>query len=245
MMNIDLFLTSLYVEVDDFLKTQPAEKLPGPDCKLAKSEAMTLLIFSQWRRFSSERDFYRFAEKELLSAFPNLPSREQLNRQFRHLDYDVCNFFQHLAAILDSEDALYEALDASFVLGSNQADEDRKLCRATHQSGCDAKTNAVVTRNCKRRGFGWLFAEAKIGFSNRLGWFEGLKLLMSTTPDGLITGFGLASASEKEQPMAETFFHLRSHPDDNCPEIGSCKNSLYYPVDICLVSISTKWRSQT
>lgn len=82
MMDIDLFLTALYVEVDDFLTTQPAEKLPGPDCKLTKSEAMTLLIVSQWRRFSSDRDFYRFAlagvavynfpETELLSAFPNL-----------------------------------------------------------------------------------------------------------------------------------------------------------------------------
>jgi hypothetical protein len=151
MMDIDLFLTSLYVEVDDFLTTQPVSKIPGPDCKLTKNEAITLLLFSQWRRFSSERDFYRFAEKELLSAFPNLPSREQLNRQFRHLDSDVCHFFQHLAFTLDADNALYEALDAS----------------------------AVVTRDCKRRGFGWLFSEANIGFSNRLGWFEGLKLLMS------------------------------------------------------------------
>jgi hypothetical protein len=189
MMDIDLFLTALYVEVDDFLKTQPVDKKPGPDCKLTKSEATTLFIFSQWRRFSSERDFYRFAQAELLSAFPNLPSREQLNRHFRHLHYDVCYFFQHLANILNADDALYEALDAS----------------------------AVVTRDCKRRGFGWLFSEANIGFSNRLGWFEGLKLLLSTTPDGVITGFGIASASEKDQPMAETFFYLRSHPSLNCP----------------------------
>jgi hypothetical protein len=189
MMDIDLFLTALYVEVDDFLKTQTVDKKPGPDCKLTKSEATTLFIFSQWRRFSSERDFYRFAQAELLSAFPNLPSREQLNRHFRHLHYDVCYFFQHLANILNADDALYEALDAS----------------------------AVVTRDCKRRGFGWLFSEANIGFSNRLGWFEGLKLLLSTTPDGVITGFGIASASEKDQPMAETFFYLRSHPSLNCP----------------------------
>ena len=202
MVDIDLFLTALYVEVDDFLKTEPLEETSGPDCKLTRSEAVTLLLFSQWRRFSSERDFYRFAETELLSAFPNLPTREQLNRQFRHLYYDACRFIQHLVAILNADDALYEALDAA----------------------------AVVTRDCKRRGIGWLL-EADIGHSNRLGWFEGLKLLLSTTKDGVITGFGLAAASAKEQPMAETFFHLRTFPDDSYPEIGTSAKGIYYPVD--------------
>lgn len=70
-----------------------------------------------------------------------------------------------------------------------------------------------------------------IGYSNRLGWFEGLKLLLTTTPDGVITGFGLASASEKDQPMAESFFHLRIHPSLSCPEIGTSEKGIYYPVD--------------
>lgn len=62
-------------------------------------------------------------------------------------------------------------------------------------------------------------------------WFEGLKLLLATTPDGVITGFGLASASEKDQPMAETFFYLRTFPDDSYLEIGTSKTGIYYPVD--------------
>jgi len=203
MVDIELFLTGLYVLVDDFMKTQPLKKLRGPDCKLTKSEAMTLLIFSQWRRFSSERDFYRFAEKHLLPLFPCLPTRQQLNRQFGTLHSDVCYFFHHLATLLGADDAIYEALDAS----------------------------AVVTRNAKRRGRGWLIGEANIGKSNRLGWYEGLKLLMSTTPDGVITGFGIAKASEKDQPMAETFFSLRTCPSERCPEIGTSRRGIYYPVD--------------
>jgi len=99
MVDVELFITALYVLVGDFMKRQPVKKLRGNDCKLTKSEAITLLIFSQWRRFSSERDFYRFAEKHLIGLFPSLPTRQQLNRQFRTLHSDVCQFFHHLATL--------------------------------------------------------------------------------------------------------------------------------------------------
>ena len=90
---------------------------------------------------------------------------------------------------------------------------------------------AVVVRGAKRRGEGWLTGEADIGKSNRLGWYEGLKLLLSSTSEGIITGFGLAPASAKDQPMAETFFFLRANPDPRIPEIGTAKTGMYYPVD--------------
>ena len=56
-------------------------------------------------------------------------------------------------------------------------------------------------------------------------------MLLTTTKDYVITGLGLASASAKDQPMAETFFYLRNHPSDNCPEIGTSEKGIYYPVD--------------
>ena len=76
-----------------------------------------------------------------------------------------------------------------------------------------------------------MVGEAHIGKSNRLGWYEGLKLLLSSTSEGIITGFGLAPASAKDQPMAETFFFLRANPDPRIPEIGTAKTGMYYPVD--------------
>lgn len=203
MIDIDDFITTLFVLVDDFCEEEPSPPKPGPDCKFSESEAMTLLIFSQWSRFLSERDFYRFAYKELRGAFPDLPSRPQLNRQWRSLHDKVCAFFTYLADALDAPEALYEALDAT----------------------------AVVTRNAKRRGGGWLVGEADIGYSNRLGWFEGFKLLLATTPEGVITGFGLSPASAKDQPMAETFFYLRANPDPRVASIGETACGQYYPVD--------------
>jgi hypothetical protein len=53
---------------------------------------------------------------------------------------------------------------------------------------------AVPTRDAKRRGLGGLPGLADIGWSSRLGWYEGMYLLLSVNPVGVITGFGYAPA---------------------------------------------------
>ena len=79
MVDVDTFLTTLYVMVDDFchshLPTAPTPKKPGPQASLCASEVITLAIFARWGRFSSERDFYRYAKTSLCNAFPTLPDR--------------------------------------------------------------------------------------------------------------------------------------------------------------------------
>ena len=52
---------------------------------------VTLVIFSRWSRFTSERDFYRYAMRHLRDAFPTLPHRSQFNR----LDAQGCYFDEH------------------------------------------------------------------------------------------------------------------------------------------------------
>ncbi len=76
MVDVDTFLTALYVMVDDFYKSRsPKQQRPGPDASLSPSEVITLAIFARWSRFSSERDFYRYANNRLREAFPTLPER--------------------------------------------------------------------------------------------------------------------------------------------------------------------------
>jgi hypothetical protein len=198
----EIFIIFLFVLVDDFFRNNPIPPKPGPEWSLKPSEAVTLLIFSQWARFRSEQDFYRYADEKLRYLFPDMPCREQLNRQWRCLHDYVCVFFCHLAKLMEAEKASYEALDAT----------------------------AIVTRDAKRRGEGWI-AEADIGHSNRICWYEGFKMLLATTPEGIITGFGISPASDKEQPMAETFFYLRANPDTRIASIGQNSNGCYYPVD--------------
>jgi hypothetical protein len=62
MIDVDTFLTLLYVMVDDFCKTSlPLEPHPGPQAALSRSEVLTLARFAQWQSFGSERGFSRFA----------------------------------------------------------------------------------------------------------------------------------------------------------------------------------------
>jgi Transposase DDE domain len=195
MVDADTFLTALYVAVDDLCKAQlpPEPPHPGPAAALTRSELLTLALFSQWQGFGSERGFYRYARRHLRGAFPALPAREQFNRQLRRHYAALVACLLHFARLLRAPCAPYEALD----------------------------TAAVPTRDAKRRGRGWLPGLADIGWSNRLGWFEGLRLLLAVTPAGAITGFGLGPGSAKEQPLAETFFALRRQPHPHGRGVGA------------------------
>jgi hypothetical protein len=84
MVDVDTFLTILYVMVDDFCKASlPPEQHPGPQATLSRSEVVTLAMFGQWQGFGSERGFYRYVQGHLRAAFPQLPTRAQFNRQMR------------------------------------------------------------------------------------------------------------------------------------------------------------------
>jgi hypothetical protein len=203
MVDVDTFLTTLYVMVEDFchshLPTSPTAKKPGPQASLCAREVITLAIFARWGRFSSERDFYRYARSCLCSAFPTLPDRSQFNRLVRyHTELIEC-FVVHLVAVLDGQRYPYEALDSS----------------------------AMPTRDCKRRGHGWMAGQADIGWSNSLGWYEGFSLLSAVDSSGVITGFCFAAASTADQQMAETFFAMRARPNERLISVGSPASGPY------------------
>ena len=143
MLDVDTFLTTLYVMVDDFCHSQPPKKRPGPEASLSSSEVITLAVFARWSRFSSERDFYRYADSKLRNAFPTLPERSQFNRLVRSHANLIEAFVLHLMALLQSPKCPYQALDSS----------------------------AMPTRDARRRGHGWLAGQADIGWSNSIGWY--------------------------------------------------------------------------
>jgi hypothetical protein len=190
---VDTFLTTLYVTVDEFCHSHPPRRRPGPQPSLSESEIITLTIFARWSRFTSERDFYRYAQTNLLDAFPTLPSRSQFNRLVRSCTQLIEAFFLHLVSLLEVKKCPYEALDSS----------------------------AMPIRDCKRRGHGWLAGDADIGWSNSIGWYEGFSLLTSVDPTGVISGFCFGAASTADQQMAETFFAMRAYPNERLISVGS------------------------
>ena len=56
MLDVDTFLTALYVIVDDFCQShRPQQRRPGPDASLSADEVIALSIFARWSRFASEQ----------------------------------------------------------------------------------------------------------------------------------------------------------------------------------------------
>jgi hypothetical protein len=157
------------------------------------SEVLTLSLMSRWERFRSDRDFHAYAARHWRAAFPHLPDRSHFNRLLRAVVPRLIGFNHFVVAQLQARNCIYEALDTM---------------------GC-------ATRNVHRRGRGWLVGEANRGFCNRIGWYDGLNVITSVTPDGVITGFGCAPASTKEQPYAETFLAARVNPPTALAEVGA------------------------
>jgi Transposase DDE domain len=201
MIDVDTFLTTLYVMVDDFCQSwHTYEKhKPGPTASLQCSEVITLAVFGQWVQFPSERAFYRYAEQHLREGFPQLPDRAQFNRLLREYRDAITAFGLHLVECMRGQECFYEVLDST----------------------------AAVTRDSKRRGTGWLAGQADIGWSNRIGWYEGFHLLLSVTPMGIITGFGFGSASTHDQHLAASLFAARQKPTSQLPSTGLSARGSY------------------
>lgn len=209
MVSIDTFLIALYVMVDDFCKRNPAVASEqtiwacGRKRALSRSEVVALSIFGQWYRFRSERDFWRFAEERLREMFPDLPDRAEFVRAQQRFEPTTAAFGLHVASLMKVEDAPFEVIDRC----------------------------GLATRMCGRRGRDWLGGYANKGLCGRLGFFWGLQLMCATTNEGVITGYGFAPGSTKDQPMAETLFAARHERDPGLSTAGTGARLKCYLVD--------------
>jgi hypothetical protein len=127
MVDVDTFLTAVYVIVDEIVRALPAPVPPGPAPALSRSEVVTLALFAQWHPFDGERAFYRYAQQHLRPLFPRLPHRSQYNRLRRRCHDVLVAVGPQVATRLDALRCAYEVLDST----------------------------GVRTRNSQRRGRGW------------------------------------------------------------------------------------------
>lgn len=191
-------LTEVSVLVDDLVAADPPPPRSGPAPALAASEVVTLALVGSLGRFASTRAFYRFAETHLRACFPTLPHRTQFLRQAHRHAALIARVAVTLGAHLAGQ-AGFEMLDCT----------------------------ALPTRNRKRRGRGWMPGEMSLGFSNRLGFFEGAKVLTCVSPTGALTGFGLAPAHHNDRTLAETFLAQRHLPQPTLPSAGRAASGAY------------------
>lgn len=116
-MDLDSFLVTLYVLVDDWCKDRHPQSPRGPGRPVALSdgEVLTLAIFSQWPRWRSERDFWRFADVCLRTYLPNLVCQGQLNHRIRALEPELRALQQGLADTLADGSEVYRVIDTTLL----------------------------------------------------------------------------------------------------------------------------------
>ena len=179
-MDLDSFLVSLYVLVDDWWQAGPARapRRPGRPALLTDPEVITLAILAQWPRFRSERDFWRFAWAHLREEyFPTLCSQGQFNRRVRALEPELRALQRSLAEGLCDPLAVYHVMDTTLI-------------------------PAIVRVRASRKGL--FCGQATFGRSaSKTEWVYGFKVALVVDPGGVITAFGLAAASSDERPIAD------------------------------------------
>lgn len=185
-MDLDSFLVSLYVLVEDWWKANhPSTSTPRPGrrARLADSEVLTLAILAHWPHFRGERDSWRFADSHLRGYFPKLCPQGQFNRRVRALEPELRALGRSFAGELSEPSAVYRVLDTTLV-------------------------PAVV--RASRKG---LFAgQASFGRSaSKTEWVYGFKVALIVDPDGVITAFGLAPAASDERPTGEALISSDRH----------------------------------
>ena len=179
-MDLDSFLVSLYVYIDEWWKAlhpPNGPRKPGRPALLSESEVLTLAILAQWPRFRSERDFWRFASSHLRPYFPKLCTQSQFNRRVRALESELRALQRALAGQIAEPSAVYRVLDTTLV-------------------------PAVVRVRASRKGL--FCGQASFGRSaSKTEWIYGFKVALVVDPKGVVSAFGLAPASSDERPIGE------------------------------------------
>ena len=186
-MDLDSFLVSLYVSVDDWWKANRSSdaRKPGRPALLADSEVLTLAILAQWPRFRGERDFWRFASAHLRAYFPKLCSQSQFNRRVRALEPELRALQNAFAGELSDPSAVYRVLDTTLVPAM------------------------VRVRACRK---GLFCGQASFGRSaSKTEWVYGFKVAVVVSPEGVVTSFGLAPAASDERPIGESLIASDRH----------------------------------
>jgi hypothetical protein len=192
-LDLETFLTTLYVMVDDLYQTHVRPQLPvrgGPPPQLADSEVLCLALAAQWRvgvPWQSERSCLRYLHKHGRPLFPGLTSQSAFNRRMRRL----WGAFRILAAAVAAHLTTaqeYEILDGVPV---------------------------PVARGARSFHPGWLAEIARCGKGGNDRYFYGVRLLLAVSASGVAGDWLLAAGNVQERWLAELLLSTRA----GCPQL--------------------------
>lgn len=187
-LDLETFLTTLYVHVDDLYKEHVRPKMPprgGPDAKLSDSEVLCLGLAAQWRAgvpWQTEAGFVRYTLKHLRPLFPAMTSQSAFNRRLRRLWGAYILLGQVIAQELGAADEC-EIIDCVPV---------------------------PIARGARSFHPGWLADIARCGKGGNDRYFYGLRLLLAVSASGVATGWTMASGNVQDRWLAELLLSSRA-----------------------------------
>jgi hypothetical protein len=180
-MDLDSFLLSLYVLVDDWWQEHrsPSPPKPGRPALLTDPEVITLAILAQWPRFRSERDFWRFASARLRPYFPKL------------------------CAPRASSTAGYEPWSPSCAPCNEPSPGTSPSLRLSTGSWTPPSSRPSSGLFCGQATFG--------RSASKTEWVYGFKGALVVDPKGVVSAFFLAPASSDERPIGDALVASDRH----------------------------------
>jgi hypothetical protein len=170
--DLDTLLIALYVELTDrIIPARPGGQRRGPGRPAAVSDAelVCLAVAQVLLRYNDEHHWLRAAPSRVGHLFPRLPSQPAYNRRLRQVAWLMEAALRWLADHTPATAELLRLLDATpVVCGRSRTTAMRSALAGWAGYGHD------TSHHC----FYW-----------------GSRLLLVTTPQGMVTGFGLANPS--------------------------------------------------
>lgn len=194
-MDLDTFLTTLYVLIDDWYKQDIVQHKPnrgGAREQMSDSEVLTVAIAGQWRKgvpWDSERSLVRYMRQHGRHWFPTMLERSAFNRRVRLLCGVLAALQREVSAWLAEDTSGYEIVDGLPL----------PVCTLAHAA---------------RQKQHWLLHSSRGHGGNHGGWFFGQRWWVSVTPTGGIAGWMVADGSINERWLLEAFLSTRGGDGD-------------------------------
>jgi len=189
-MDLDTFLTTLYVLVDDWYKAEGAAQVrrhKAGEMQMSDSEVLTVALAGQWQvgvPWRSERGVVRYLQAHGRHWFPKMLQKSAFNERMRNLGTLLAAFQRDLSQQVGGQESLYEVGDGLPL----------PVCSL-----------ATAAREPRR----WLADSSRGHGGNHGGWFFGQRWWVSVNAQGAITGWVVAAAHINERWLLEALLSAR------------------------------------
>lgn len=188
-MDLDTFLTTVYVIVDDWYKQfGTLRRKRGAPTRMSDSEVLTVALVGQWRvgvPWRSERGVVRYMQHHGRGWFPTMLERSAFNQRVRNLWAALVCLQQAVVTWMRPYGSAYECFD------------------------CVPLRACSVSQARKRGGHWWWWSRHGHGGTHGSQVF-GDQLGVSVTPEGVVTGWLVSEANVDDRWLLQTLLCLRA-----------------------------------